>query len=85
MPTETTFDAIKDVFHILNSFVIPKGFSREVVDGEIFADYTQITCARDPQTLKYYYKTYNNQTIKEFDLTTFDSNSLASESFSYTA
>ena len=75
LPTETTFDAIKDVFHILNNFDIPKGFSREVVDGEIFADYTQITCARDPQTLKYYYKTYNDQSIKEFDLNSFDANS----------
>lgn len=75
LPTETTFDAIKDVFHILNNFDIPKGFSREVVKGKIFADYTQITCARDPQTLRYYYKTYNDQTIKEFDLNSFDANS----------
>ena len=74
LPTETTFDAIKDVFHILNNFDIPKGFSREVVKGKIYADYTQLTCARDPQTLKYYYKTYNNQTVKEFDLNSFDKN-----------
>ena len=75
LPTETTIDAIKDVFHILNNFDIPKGFSREVVDGKIYADYTQLTCARDPQTLKYYYKTYNDQNVKEFDLNTFDSKS----------
>ncbi len=75
LPTETTFDAIKDVFHILNNFDIPKGFSREVVKGEIFADYTQLTCARDPHTLKYYYKTYNDQTLKEFNLNLFDANS----------
>ena len=75
LPAETTFDAIKDVFHILNNFDIPKGFSREVVDEEIFADYTQLTCARDPNTLKYYYNTYNDQAIKEFDLNTFNANS----------
>ncbi len=75
IPVETTYEAIGEVFHILNNFDIPKGFSREVVDGTIFADYTQLTCARDPQTLKYYYKTYNNQTIKEFDLNDFDANS----------
>ena len=75
LPGETSFDAIKDVFHILNNFDIPKGFSREVVKGVIYADYTQLTCARDPQTLKYYYKTYNNQTVKEFDLNAFDANS----------
>ena len=75
LPAETTFDAIKDVFHILNNFDIPKGFSREVVDGKIYADYTQLTCARDPHSLKYYYKTYINQTVKVFDLTEFDANS----------
>ncbi len=75
LPTETTLDAIKDVFHILNNFDIPKGFSREVVDGKVFVDYTQLTCARDPNTLKYYYKTYDNQTIKEFDLNSFNENS----------
>lgn len=75
LPVKTTYEAIGEVFHILNNFDIPKGFSREVVDGTIYADYTQLTCARDPQTLKYYYKTYNNQTIKEFDLNDFDADS----------
>ncbi|VAX19173.1 Choloylglycine hydrolase [hydrothermal vent metagenome] len=75
LPTETTFDAIKDVFHILNNFDIPKGFSREVVDDKVYADYTQVTLARDPNTLKFYYKTYNNQRIKEFDLNSFDATS----------
>ena len=75
LPTDNTFAAIGDVFHILNNFDIPKGFSREVVQGTIYADYTQLTCARDPHTLKYYYKTYNNQTIKEFNLNSFDANS----------
>ncbi len=75
LPVETTNEAIGEVFHILNNFDIPKGFSREVVDGMIYADYTQLTCARDPHTLKYYYKTYENQTIKVFDLNDFDANS----------
>ena len=75
LPVETSYEAIGEVFHILNNFDIPKGFSREVVEGTIYADYTQLTCARDPQTLKYYYKTYANQTIKVFDLNNFDPNS----------
>jgi len=74
IPVETTSDAVKDVFHILNNFDIPKGFSREVVDGKVYPDYTQLTCVRDPQTLKYYYKTYDDQTIREFDLGEFDEN-----------
>ncbi len=74
IPSETTFDAINQVFHILNNFDIPKGVSREISDGVIYPDYTQLTCARDPQNLKYYYKTYNDQTIKEIDLKAFDVN-----------
>ena len=74
IPSETTFDAINQVFHILNNFDIPKGLSREVTDGVIYPDYTQLTLARDPQNLKFYYKTYNDQTIKEIDLKAFDAN-----------
>lgn len=72
IPTETTFDAINQVFHLLNNFDIPKGVSREVMDGVIYPDYTQLTCARDPHNLRFYYKTYNDQTIKEVDLKEFD-------------
>jgi choloylglycine hydrolase len=75
IPSETTFDAIKDVFHVLNNFDIPKGFARETSDGTIYSDYTQITCARDPQKLKYYYKTFDDQSIREFDLNEFNENS----------
>jgi len=75
LPVKTTYEAIGEVFHILNNFDIPKGFSREVVDGTIYADYTQLTCARDPKTLKFYFRTYKNQTIREFDLGDFDANS----------
>ncbi len=75
LPAETTYEAIGDVFHILNNFDIPKGFSREVIDGTIYADYTQLTCARDPYELKFYYKTYKNQDVKMFDLNKFDANS----------
>lgn len=75
LPSETTFDAIKNIFHVLNNFDIPKGFSREVADGVIFADYTQLTCARDPHALKFYYKTYNDQTVKVFDFNSFNANS----------
>ncbi|GGG50592.1 choloylglycine hydrolase [Bizionia arctica] len=74
-PVETTFETVKEVFHILNNFDIPKGFSREVSNGVVHADYTMVTCARDPHALKYYYKTYNNQDIKVIDLNEFDADS----------
>ena len=42
--------------------------------GIIHSDYTQFTVARDPQSLRYYYKTYDDQTIRMVDLRKFDLN-----------
>lgn len=67
-------EAIWHVFHILNQFDIPVGASRGQENGVIFTDYTIITCVRDPQALKFYFKTYENQTIKMVDLMKFDLN-----------
>lgn len=74
LPTANAEEAIFQLFHILNQFDIPKGVAREDVDGKIYADYTMVTCARDPQSLRYYIKTYQDQSIKVVDLKSFDLN-----------
>jgi len=71
-PSETGEDAVFQAFHILNQFDIPVGFIRQNSDGTIHDDFTLITCVRNPQTLKYYYKTYEDQSIKVVDLTKFN-------------
>jgi hypothetical protein len=38
----------------------------------IHSDYTLMTVARDPQNQRYYYKTYDDQTIRMVDLKAFD-------------
>lgn len=72
IPSQTSEEGIFQLFHILNQFDIPIGAVREVIDGVIHTDYTQMTAASDPQTLKYYFKTYNNPEIKFIDLSKFD-------------
>jgi len=62
----------KQVFHILNNFDIPVGVARDVVDGVIHSDYTQMTMVRDPENLRYYWKTYDDQTIHMADMKKFD-------------
>jgi choloylglycine hydrolase len=74
VPSENAEKAILQVFHILNQFDIPVGVAREIEQGVIYSDYTMITCARDPQSLKYYYKTYEDQNIKMIDLKKFNLN-----------
>lgn len=63
---------IQKVFHILNNFDIPEGIAREKEGAAVFSDTTQATVARDPQNLRYYYRTYDDQTIRMVDLKQFD-------------
>jgi len=72
IPSNTASQGIEQVFHILNNFDIPVGVAREESDGVIHTDYTMLTTARDPQNLRYYYKSYDDQTIRMIDLKQFD-------------
>lgn len=67
-------EAILQAFHILNQFDIPVGVARAKDHGVIHTDYTMLTGVRDPQALKYYFKTYEDQAIKLVDLKKFDLN-----------
>jgi choloylglycine hydrolase len=74
IPADNADKGIDQVFHILNNFDIPVGVARDVEKGVIYSDYTLMTVARDPQGQRYYYKTYDDQTIRMVDLKTFDLN-----------
>ncbi len=72
IPSENAEKGILQVLHILNNFDIPVGVAREVHEGVIHSDYTMLTTARDSKNLRYYFKTYEDQTIKMVDLSKFD-------------
>ncbi len=75
IPSRDAEEGVKQVFHILNQFDIPVGVARSVEkDGTVVSDYTQATMVRDPQALRYYYRTYDDQTIRMVDLKKFDLN-----------
>lgn len=80
IPSENAHDSIFKVFHLLNQFDIPVGAAKTKVGDITYSDETQFTCARDPQSLKYYFRTYNDQNIKVVDLNHFklDAQSLKS-------
>lgn len=71
-PSNNSNDAVFQVFHILNQFDIPVGVARSVENGITYSDSTLITAVKDPQTLKYYFKTFDDQSIRVIDLTKFD-------------
>lgn len=72
IPVETSDQGVFSIFHILNQFDIPVGIAREVSNGVIYSDSTQATCVRDPNSLKFYFKTLADQTIRMLDLKKFD-------------
>jgi choloylglycine hydrolase len=74
IPSENAEASISQLFHILNQFDIPVGMARTKVNDIVYTDQTQLTCGRDPQSLKYYFKSYEDQTIKMVDLNSFDLN-----------
>lgn len=71
---KTSQAGVQQLFHILNNFDIPIGIAREENNGRTMYDYTMFTCVRDPQTLCYYYKSYQDQNIRSVDLKKFDWN-----------
>jgi choloylglycine hydrolase len=77
VPSKNAGEAVLQLFHILNNFDIPVGVAREEHDGVIHTDYTMLTTARDPQALKYYWKTYDDQTIRSVNLNAIESNAKA--------
>jgi len=72
IPEKDAEHGIYQVLHILNNFDIPVGVAREVADGVVHTDYTMLTVARDPQALKYYWKSYDDQSIRVVDMKDLD-------------
>lgn len=73
-PSKNAAEGIEQVFHILNNFDIPVGVARSKEGGIFHSDYTQMTMARDPQNLRYYYKSYADQTLRMIDMKALDLN-----------
>jgi len=74
LASKTRDQAVLQAFHILNQFDIPLGVVRGTENGKVHLDYTVMTSVRDPQALKYYFKTYENPSTAVVDLNAFDLN-----------
>lgn len=71
-PSKDSSEAVLQALHILNQFDIPVGAAKSVENGVTHCDYTLFTCVRNPQTLQYFFKTYDDQSIRVVDLNKFD-------------
>jgi len=74
IPSDNSQQAVFQAFHILNQFDIPVGSVRNVQQNKMYPEYTLATTVKDPQNLKYYFRTFEDQTIKSISLSNFDLN-----------
>lgn len=74
VPSKNADAAVDQAFHILNQFDIPRGVIRQKEQGKISYDYTLLTSVKNPETMEYFYRSYENQEIQFVSLRKFDLN-----------
>jgi choloylglycine hydrolase len=67
-PNADADDAVLAAFHILNQFDIPKGSVINGSVGEPTAEITEWTAVSDLTNLRWYFRTYKDQSIRMVDL-----------------
>jgi choloylglycine hydrolase len=73
-PVETGEAAIRQAFHVLDSFDIPLGAVRAVGDDATAYELTQWTSASDTKNLVFYFHSHDNRRIRQVDLKKVDFN-----------
>lgn len=68
VPSATANDAVAQAFHILNNFDIPVGAVRDTVQGKTVDEYTLWTSVEDLQNLQFYFRTFDDQTLRSVDV-----------------
>ena len=68
LPSDTAPQAVLQAFHILNNFDIPYGAVRQTENGQTVAEMTTWTSASDLKNLRWYFRTYDDQSIRSVDL-----------------
>lgn len=74
VPAANADTAVLQAFHILNQFDIPVGSVEEKAGNQVAYDTTLATVVKDPNSLKYYMRTFADQNIRMVDLNKFDLN-----------
>lgn len=77
IPAVNADQGVLQAFHILNQFDIPVGAVREVTQNKMYPEYTMTTTVKDPQNKRYYFRTFQDQTIRKIDMNEIDMNAAA--------
>lgn len=68
LPSKDEEEGVFRAFHILNNFDIPIGLVKQKEQNTTLSEYTVWTSAVDTKNSIYYFKTYQNQSVKKVDL-----------------
>jgi choloylglycine hydrolase len=68
VPNATADDAVLSAFHILNQFDIPEGSVQNSAIGGTVNEITEWTSVADLKNLRWYYRTFEDQSIHMVDL-----------------
>jgi choloylglycine hydrolase len=68
VPNADAEDAVFSAFHILNQFDIPKGSVINAAVGQPTPEITEWTSVNDLQNLRWYFRTFEDQSIRMVDL-----------------
>lgn len=68
VPPKNSEESVYQTFHILNQFDIPYGAVREKNNSKVSYDYTMLTSVKDPNSMRYYFRSFEDQTIRYIDL-----------------
>ena len=65
---QTEEETVLQVFHIMNAFDIPLGAVRDTHENKVYYDYTVWTSVSDLKNIRWFFKTYNDQSIRSVDV-----------------
>jgi choloylglycine hydrolase len=68
LPGNDGQETVRQAFHVLDAFDIPKGVVRDVQGGKTTYELTQWTSASDTNNKVFYFHSYNNRRMHCFDL-----------------
>ena len=68
VPNETADEGVLAAFHILNQFDLPKGSVVSSAVGGKLSDITEWTSVADLKNLRWYFRTFEDQSIRMVDL-----------------
>jgi choloylglycine hydrolase len=71
-PSQTSTDLINTAQHVINNVDLPAGYVRSIENGQTSTDITQWVVFKDVTHKTFYYRTYNDMTLRQIAMAKID-------------